>query len=105
MDRNAILEDLKKLRPVRIVATISDAQQRRAFLGKHEARRLRNNLPIIVHANFWNLLQIDTRSFFSSMDFCAIDIRQKRATYLTIVVGTHLHLFHFYHCLLSQKCI
>ena len=59
MDRNAILEDLKKLRPVRIVAAIPDAQQRRVFLGEDETRRLRNNLPVVVHADLWNLLQID----------------------------------------------
>ena len=72
---NAILEDLEKLSPVRIVTAIPYAQQRRVFLGEHETRRLRNNLPVVVHADVWNLLQIDIRGLFPCVDFCAIDIR------------------------------
>ena len=59
MDRNAILEDLEKLRPVRIVSAIANAQQRRVFLSEDETRRFGNDLPVVVHADVRNLLQID----------------------------------------------
>ena len=97
MDRNAILEDLEKLRAVRIVTAIPDAQQRRIFLREHKTGRFGNDLSIVVHADLRNLLQIDIRGFFSSVDFCAIHIRQKGAAHLAVVIGAHLDFFHLLH--------
>ena len=74
MDRNPVLEDLEILGAVRIVAAIADAQERRVFLGEHQTGGFRDHLPVVVHADVGNLLEVDIRSFLARVDFCPLHI-------------------------------
>ena len=103
VDRDAILEDLKILSPVWVVASIPDAQQRRVFLGQNQPRRLRDHLPVIVHADVRNLLQIDVRGFLASVDFRSLHIGEKNAIDRAVVVGAHLNLLELLHRLLGSQ--